>query len=184
MLNLLPPETRKRQHAKSSLYSLSVVYIIIVAVLFLGAGALGTWQFVLQNDINMRNEEISRLRAKKEAQSEVVLKAAFIEDRMSTAGSFQEDQKWEEVLGDVAQATPTDVQLSSIKVTTKPTQVLTVGGSTTNARAIVLFRDKLGATSRFKAAAISSISENKTDTSRVFTFTIEISIGTSTKEGN
>lgn len=184
MLNLLPPETRKHQHAKSSLYSLSVIYISIVAVLCLAAIALGTWEFVLQSDITVRNEELGRLRAKKEAQTETVLKAALVEDRLTSAANYKEPQNWDEILGDVAQATPSDVQLNTIKAATKPNLVLTVSGTTTNDRAIVLFRDKLSSVTRFKATAISSIAENKTDTSRTFAFTIEISLGAASKGAN
>lgn len=176
MLNLLPPEIKRQRRLKSLLYSTTLLYIIIVVLLGLGAAALLTWKTVLESTINERQARIDQLVTERQAKNKVIAQAAFVEDRVKNAAQFRETRHWEEILNEIAASTPTDTNLTTIAVTTtadKPDQLtLSISGGTTDRRSIVLFRDKLENAEHISSTTIQSLSESVTDGVKQFVFTL------------
>jgi len=173
MLNLLPPEIKQRQRTKSLFYSLTSIYVIILVLLGLGVAGLTTWKFVLQTEISSKQSRVDQLSSQRQGKKEVIAQAAFIEDRMKVAKQFQESRQWETMLNTVAEATPVDVELTKLALTTAEstkTLTLSVAGTTNNRRSIVLFRDKLATIENLSTVAIQSITEGP---DRQFIFSLE-----------
>lgn len=174
MLNLLPQEVKDRYKYHSKLYSLGLAYILILVVLGLGAIGIATYNLTVAASLGQKQTEIDVLAAQKQKKTDVTDKAAFIEDRMEGAAAFQEKTQWEKILQQVADATPTNIQLTTTKVSTTG---IDISGKTTDRRAIVLFSDRLSTQPNLSGAAIQSITDEVADGGpKSFTFTINAGV--------
>ncbi len=174
MLNLLPPEIKQQYRFKSRLYSLTLFYIVLVAALGLGAAVLTTYNMLQQSAVSEKQSKISSLQAQRKTKSTLLTKAAFIEDRYKVASQLQDKRQWTDIINRLASATPTGVQLLNVKFTVGKTNDLTVTlkGSTTDRRSIVLFRDKLEEDSHYEKTSIEAITEAGTETQKSFEFSL------------
>lgn len=177
MINLLPSEVKQRRRHLSRLYLLTFVYILVSAVSVLGAIGLFSYNFSQNRQISDKEEQISQVDAQKSAQKEIVDEAIFIEDRLNNSSSYQDKTKWDDLLSQVAEATPTDVQLTNLKLAAdanKPIS-LSLSGKTVDRRSIVLFKDKLSKDGHYSLVEITNISDTG-DSSNSFTFNITAQI--------
>jgi len=183
MLNLLPPEIKDQRRIKSLLYSTFVTYIVVAVAIGLGLAGLVTWGLVQQSEITNRQGDIQQLASQRRAKEALISKASFIEDRLKAASSFQEKRQWELILDEIATATPTNTILTGIRVAkTETDQIdLSISGTTTDRRSIVLFRDKLEASETVSKATILSLSETTVNDRKEFRFSLSASY-TATKE--
>lgn len=175
MLNLLPPEIKEQRITKSRLYSVVLGYIVIGAIIGLGLAGLATWNFLQQSQIATLESQIQQLSSQRRTKEALITKASFIEDRLKAAPTLQEKRKWEEILNEIAAATPTDTKLKTIRVATNQTGKsidLTLGGTTSDRRSIVLFRDKLEEAATISKATILSLSETELNGVKSFTFSL------------
>lgn len=178
MLNLLPAEYKNRFRAQSAVYGLSLTYFIIAVVVVLGAAVLATLnltQTVRNSDIQ---GQIDELKNQKQRSREIALQASFLEDRLAQAATYQETSRWDKVLDQVANVTPTDVRLTSLKVDINTTKggTLNIAGETADRRSIVLFKDKLISQKELTGVILQSITETKATSGKMFTFTIQAGI--------
>lgn len=174
MLNLLPQTIKDRYRISSRLYAIGLVYFFVLVVTVLGALGIATYNLTATANLGQKQVEIDALAAQKQNITSVTAKAAFIEDRMQGSAAYQEKAEWEKTLQQVADATPTNVQLTSLRLTSAG---IDVSGKTTDRRAIVLFADRLTQQSAFSSANIQSINEEKaTSGAKSFTFTINLGV--------
>lgn len=175
MLNLLPLEVKQQRRVKSQLYSVTLIYILVLVALTLGAIGLTTWGFIQQTEIDSKQERIAQLTSQRQTKNDVINKAAFIEDRLNSASQFTETRHWEDILNEVASSTPTDMTLAAITVALSPETgqtSVTLGGATSDRRSIVLFRDKIESSEHFTNSTIQSLSESAGEGGKLFTFTL------------
>jgi Tfp pilus assembly protein PilN len=175
MLNLLPPEIKEERTVKSRLYGLILGYITTAVVVGLGLAGLATWGFIQQSQIGQLESDIQQLASQRHSKEELINKASFVEDRLKTATTLQEKRKWEEVLNEIASATPTDTKLNSIHIANAQggkAVDLAISGASSDRRSIVLFRDKLEEASKITKTTILSLSEGLTNGQKVFNFSL------------
>ncbi len=186
MLNLLPPEIKQGRQVKSLLFNTIIVYVVIGAVIALVTGGLATWSFLQESEIGGKQSQIEQLSSQRRSKEELVSKASFIEDRVKSAGSLQEKRRWENILSDIASATPTDTALTTVRVatSTQPGNIdLTIGGTTTDRRSIVLYRDKLEAAEFISKTAILTLAESEIEGKKQFTFGLSAIYNDEKKKG-
>ncbi len=172
MLNLLPQTIKDRYRISSRLYAIGVVYLLVLVVIVLGALVVATYNLTAVANLGQKQVEIDALSAQKKNVTSVTAKAAFIEDRMQGSAAFQENAEWEKTLQQVAEATPTNIQLTSLRLTSGG---IDVSGKTTDRRAIVLFGDRLSQQPAFSSANIQAINEEKAASgAKAFTFTLNL----------
>lgn len=180
MLNLLPEEIKSRHKTRSKLYSLTVVYIVIAAVFVLGPLAVTTYSLVLGTEVADYQSKIEQVNGQIGRSSDVSQKLAFLENRVASAATFQEQRQWSSLLSAIAQATPTNVVLTGIRLEAVTDaalpQTLTAAGTTSDRRAVLLFRDKLIEGKIFPTAAITSITETVIGNSKEFTFAVSLGL--------
>ncbi len=174
MLNLLPPEVKQRYHYASIVYSTSVAYVLILAVLGLGFTALTTYNYVQSSSLSEKQAKVSQL--KKTRQSKIALskEAGFIEDRLKASTSLPDKRQWTDIINRLASATPTAIVLKSTKIAVQKDETVTatLSGTTKDQRAIVLFRDKLEADEHYEKVSIQSISESGSPEDKSYSFTL------------
>lgn len=175
MLNLLPPELKQNRRAKTFLFSTTLIYTLIVSAVGLSLLGIATWNFLQQAQISDKTARVDQLTSQKRAKGEIVSQASFIEDRLNSATQYQDSRQWDEVLTEVASATPTNVTLQDVGLTSpkyKPSIELSITGSTNDRRSIVLFRDKLDASSTISGTKLLTISEETTGKDKSFVFSL------------
>ena len=178
MINLVPPEIKQGKGLKSLVYAVSLVYFVLAAVLLLALAGLATYNYTQKIALSGQQTELDRLTAAKNKDKTLQNQAAFIQNRVKNATSYQSSYDWNQVLAAIAQSTPTSTRLTSIKVAAdadKPPTV-TMTGETGERRSIVLFKDKLALTKPFSGASISSITESTTDNIKTYTFSMSVGI--------
>lgn len=175
MVNLLPPEIKNRYRLSSRLYLITLGYFVAIVVMVLGIAVLYTVNYSKEISLQAKQTELDALAAERQRQGEFTTKAAFIEDRLKASGQYLETVKWEEILGKLASATPTNVQLTSIQVGVA-TETINIDGQTPDRRAIILFRDRLAQDKTFPTVEIVSIAEVATETSKIFTFSLKLGV--------
>lgn len=178
MIDLIPPEIKKRKGVRSLVYWIMVVYIVIGAGVILGAVFLQSYSLVGKSSLGDKQTKLDSLMAEKKKNESLGTEAAFIASRVSDAGKYQSVNDWNAVLQAIADATPTDTQLTSLTLASAEgkSATVTVAGTTTSRRSIILFKDRLTVTQPFTAADISNISESDATGSKVFTFSIDVSM--------
>lgn len=176
MLNLLPPEVKQRQKARSHLYIFTVTYLVVVAGLILGSLGLATLNLTRKSAISELKTRIESYASQRQRNEDLVLKAAFLEDRLRSSSTYQEKKSWDAVLDEVASSTPTNVTLSSLRVDTNGvTPKISVNGETNDRRAIILFRDKLADSTLFGVSSIQAMADVVSAGGvKTFTFSIDV----------
>lgn len=177
MINLIPSEIKSNQRASSRVYSLSVLYVVVIAGLILSAMAFSTLNLVMSSKNSETQNEIDTLISQQKKEGDISVKAAFIEERVKLASQYRESRAWDSVLQTIADATPTGIQLTSLKIAgdaTKGTSV-TLAGLSVDRRSTVLFKDKLTENENFLGPVIQSIASGSAD-SGGFSFTILLTL--------
>lgn len=180
MINLLPPEIKNRYKVRSKVFGVATIYIIVLAII--GAGLAGVFFFNLldQSIISNKESDLSALQNQTKQNDSLTTQAAFVESRVSAASQYQESVLWDETMTKIANFTPTNVQLSSIKIgidSTKKIATVSMSGSSPDRRSIILFKDKLATEKTYLSPVIQSMSESSA-TDGEYTFGITFTIKT------
>jgi Tfp pilus assembly protein PilN len=181
MINLLPPESRQRYQVYSFIYTVITVYIFIVVALGLTAASLATYNFNQNANLAARQTKIDELKKTAKRDQDLAVKAGFIQDRLTSLTQFHDPNDWSKILSALAPATPNGVQLVSVKLAVKPDQTvsLSLQGTSTDQRLVILFKDKLASDKTFTDPEITDLTQGATTgDQRMFTFTIEAKITT------
>jgi len=181
MINLLPPAIKQERHTKSRIYGFITFYIIGIGVMVLGPLALMTYNFTLKSSLDNLASQVQTLEKQKSDQNALISQAAFLEDRLKAAISYQNPTHWDNILDRIAASTPTDTQITDIKMTQTDKTTFSLTGNTTDRRSVVLFADKLNEDKSFVGATVDTITDSTTGTSKTFQFTISFSLASSTK---
>lgn len=179
MINLLPPEHKQRNRIASLSYLVALVYIIVGVVISLGAAALATYNLTASATISGKEDRIAALSEQKNKNNEIATKASFINDRITSRSTYQESFEWEDVLTTIADATPSEIRLKGVKsaIDTKSKKVtLTIQGTSSDRRSVLLFRSKLSEEKLFTAPFIQQLNELSNDNKKEFDFTIEMGV--------
>src|SRR3989344_682901 len=174
MINLVPPEIKQRKGLKSLVYVVTLAYIVVASVLVLGLAGLATYNYTQKIYLGSQQAELDRLAAEKNKDKTLLSQAAFIQDRVKNAATYKALYDWNAVLDAIAQSTPTNTRLTSIKISgdaTKPPTVA-ISGESADRRSIILFKDKLALTKPFDGAGITSLTESSSETNETYTFSI------------
>ncbi|OGD61202.1 hypothetical protein A3A71_01230 [Candidatus Berkelbacteria bacterium RIFCSPLOWO2_01_FULL_50_28] len=172
-INLVPQETKDRLVAKQAVYKLILVYVFLLLALGAGVAWLTTSKLMKENELQGVKTELANTITQSKQNQSLLLKAAFIENRLQSAASYRESYHWDELLGKIAKSTPANTQITSLKVTTGNKATVSIGGKTATSREVVLFRDKLATIAGLALPVITSINETKTEDGSSFSFTIE-----------
>jgi len=179
MINLLPPERKENHRVYSLAYVIALFYIIAGVAIFLGAAGLATYNLTVSASNASKEERLQALEEEKTKNSEISNQASFIEDRLKSQKTYQENTSWSQMLTAIAASTPTNITLNSLKAQVDPvTKVtsITLAGSSTNRRSVLLFKDKLSANEAVSAAVIDSIDEVGEGNNQSFSFSIELTL--------
>lgn len=179
MINLLPPERKENHRVYSLAYLIALFYIIAGVTIFLGAVGLATYNLTISASNTSKEDRLRALEEEKTRNSEISNQSSFIEDRLKSQKSYQENTNWSQMLSAIAASTPTNITLSSIKSSTDPESKVTtvaLAGNSTNRRSVLLFKDKLSANEAVSNAVIDSIDEIGEGNNQSFTFSIELTL--------
>lgn len=179
MLNLLPPERKENHRVYSLAYVIALFYIIAGVAIFLGAAGLATYNFTLSASNTSKEDRLQALEEEKTKNSEISNQAAFIEDRVNSQKTFQENTSWSQMLSSIASSTPTNITLNSLKSSADPESkatTVTLSGSSTNRRSVLLFKDKLSSNDAYSSVIIDSIDEVGEGENQSFSFSIELTL--------
>lgn len=182
MLNLLPPEIRQRYQVRSKLFMFSSIYLVIIVGLVLGVLGLATYNQTRKGVIGELKAQVATFATERQRSEELVQKAAFIEDRLKSAATYQEKILWDEILTELANSTPTDITITTIHVDTKDNQPkINVSGTTKNRRSIILMRDKITDSPKFAGTILQTITDvTNISGEKSFTFSLETKLEGST----
>lgn len=180
MLNLLPPANKDKYRVYSFSYVLSLIYIVITLTIFLSGAVLATVNFTKRTNLNGKEERLNQLASERINSVKIADKAAFIEDRIKNKASYQDGVDWNKVLEAIASDTPTNVNLSAIKVSTDAAQkfLVSLQGKASDRRAIVLYQSKLSTNSLFSNPAIQSITQSADINKTEFDFSLSLTVTT------
>jgi len=178
MINLSPPEIKQRKGLKSLVYVVTMAYFVIASLLVLGLAGLATYNFTQKIALDNQKAELDRLTEVKNKDKALISQAAFIQNRVKNVANYRSTYDWNQVLSSLAQSTPTNTQLTSVKISgdaSKP-PIINITGSSADRRSIILFKDKLAITSPFTGASITAMAEPASDETKSFTFSISVSV--------
>lgn len=178
MINLVPPEIKKRKGVRSLTYVVTLCYIVLTVLLLLGLAGLATYNYTQKIALGSQQAELDRLIAEKNQHQTILSQAALIQNRVKSAAGYQSAYDWNQILTAVASSTPTNIRLTSIKIASDAAKPPTVAitGETGERRSIILFKDKLALTKPFSGASIASITESTADNNKTYTFSMSVGI--------
>jgi len=158
-INLLPPELKlKRIEVKrnASLLSFCIVIVVIFAVIGIVAKALEqTVKTGLDTARNSIGTNTSELEENKNLQEIALL----INDRWKTTEKINKNRViWSQVLQDLANSVPVDVQFENLSVNIEKSPNFILQGNTTTEREIIKFKEKLENSAYFKNVNFKSSS--------------------------
>ena len=178
MINLIPPEIKKRQGVRSLTYVLTLVYAVLTSALLLSLAGLVTYNYTQKIALGSQQAQLDSLVAEKNKNKTLLSQTAFIQNRVKSAALYQSAYDWNQVLTAIGQSTPTDSRLTSIKISSvedKP-PTININGEAAERRSIILFKDKLVTTKPFTGAIITNISETTNQDKKTYTFFISVGI--------
>ena len=182
MINLIPPDRKKRQKIRSKAYFIVVIYIAVTAIIVLGWVGQTTLNYIGKSNLGNKEAELATLKAQVGKNQDLLTMANFIQDRLNSSQSYQ-PSSWNELLDAVANCQPTDSTLTKLNITSDEANstTITIGGQSSSRRSIILFKDKLVDHLLFDSATITSISDSSTDESATFSFTITVKVKETSK---
>jgi Tfp pilus assembly protein PilN len=182
MINLIPPDIKRHHKRLSRIYSLAFIYIAIIAGLGFAAGGMGIYNFSLKSAVNDKHTQVDDQEKQKTTDKELVSQASFIEDRYKSSPTFHDTKKWDVLLGQIAQATPTNIQLTGLQLAIDPKKptLVTIKGLSPDRRSALLFKDKLTALNIFISVDLTDLTQAKSADQTSFSFTIQAVLGSST----
>ncbi len=174
MINLLPPRVKSQAIIKTKTSNTIFAYSLLLAALILFIAGFFTYNFTQTSAIADKESELATLAAQRKKISAQATKLAFIQDRLTVAGQFQEKADWNSLLNTIASDTPKSIQLSDLKITVDPAKgtTATITGQTANRRDIVLFQGKLATEKSLTGVTILSMNETNT-TIKAIAFVIQ-----------
>lgn len=178
MINLLPKEIKVKRQISHKVNGVITLYIFAIILLALGIAGIFLYNVSLKVEIDNKNQQLSDISKDKSENQDLISKASFIEDRVNSSKNYLETIKWEDALNQIASSTPSDIQLTEIKITletTKPS-VIGINGKTTERRSIILFKEKLAELPFFTGLKLTNISDSDSAGKQEFTFTIQSNI--------
>lgn len=151
------------------------IYVVLAAVMGLGTLGLGTYNLVGTSDISEKQQQLDGMLQQRKTNKELVSKLEFIDERTKNANTYKETKEWEKLIAAIAQATPTSIQLSGIKIDASKgaTATIDLTGKTTVRRDVILFRDKLASDKVVADPQIASITDITTLTGTEYNFSIK-----------
>ena len=178
MINLVPPEIKLQKGLKSLVYVVTLTYIVLASVLVLGLAGLATYNYTQKIALGSQQAELDRLEATKNQDKTILGQAAFIQSRVKNAATYQSSSDWNKVLTAIAESTPTNTRLTSVKITSDAAKspTIAISGESTDRRSIILFKDKLAITKPFGGATITGLTKSATKDSDSYTFSISVLI--------
>lgn len=179
MINLVPPEIKQRKGLKSLVYVVTLSYFVISLVLVLGLAGLATYNYTQKIYLSSQQAELDRLAAEKNKDKSILSQAAFVQSRVKGATTYQSSNDWNQVLVSIAQSTPTNTRLTSVRIASADNKspTVTISGESTDRRSVILFKDKLLITKPFSGAGITSLTESTSETNKTYTFSISVTVG-------
>jgi len=183
MINLIPPERKKRQKIRSKAYFIVLIYIIASSIVVLGWVAQTSLNFVAKSNISNKESELAQLDSQINKNKDLISKAEFIQDRINSAPKFQQNYDWNELLNAVSASVPTDTVLTNLVIASDEvkTPILTISGKSASRRSIILFQEKLSKNELFTNANLSSIADTVEETTTTYSFTLSAGVKEQTK---
>ena len=180
MINLAPKEIKHRQGQQSKVYLFLTGYTVGIIAIALGAIAITTYSYIAEVNLDDKQAQLDALTLQKQKYSGLAEKASFVDNRIQQSAKYKSGTDWDKVLGDIAGSTPQDTVLATVTATSDPTKaaIITVSGSTPARRSIVLFQDKLATAASFSGATIASVTEDETDGTKTYSFSISVTLKT------
>ncbi|MFA6493087.1 MAG: PilN domain-containing protein [Patescibacteria group bacterium] len=189
-INLLPPELKyQRIVAKRNASLMTVCIVIIFIAIIIGViskslqSTVETYLSSTKNNIQKNSESLDRYQ-------DLQNLAVFINDRwQTTQGIEKKHVYWSQVLQELSNSAPSDVQFESLVATTEKTPNFVLQGNTTTEREIIKFKEKLEATSFFKNVSFKSSSLSPDETTpdtkvNKLKFTLEFDLEQNKAEGS
>ena len=177
-INLLPPELKlKRIAAKrnASLISISLVIVIVFVV----AGIISrSLESTIISNLDSLKSQVERNNVNVDNYKDLKDLALLINDRSKSADEINQKRVlWSQVLQELANNTPEDVQFENITGNTDKSPNFILQGNTTTEREIIKFKEKLENSSMFKNVSFKSSSlgqENEQNGKISFTLEFEL----------
>ncbi|HUD20739.1 MAG TPA: PilN domain-containing protein [Candidatus Saccharimonadales bacterium] len=177
MINLLPSEKKNHYQLTSRVYFIISIYIASIALIGLILAGMFGYNLMSQSKITNKQSQLDALNSQAKQSNDIVAQAAFVEDRLKSASQYQDKEKWDEVVGAIASATPTTIQLTDLKVaadaTNKSLITVTLAGVSPDRRNVVLYEEKLALNQSFVGPTIQSLAQVAGTTSQQFSFSIQ-----------
>lgn len=161
MINLVPPEIKKRYATQLRAQKLVVLYGMVIGALLLIVVSLYIYSLSQQSTISSTQTDIDNLKSSQKRSSAIASKAAFIDDRLKQAPTDAESQQWSQLINLIAQSTPVNIQLTDLKIniTSDKGTVISLTGQATSRSDILLMKEKLASETEFIAPTIQSMND-------------------------
>lgn len=177
MINLLPPEIKNKERQASRVYSLISFYIIIGSIIALATAGVWTYRFILESQLTDKQGQLSSLESAAKSNSSVLDQAAFIKNRLEAEANYQDSTDWVALLDQIASDTPATIQLTNLHLDRSSSAFsLGINGLASSRRDIVLYKDKLNASSLYMNAEITAVNDRDNASAQPFSFTIQTSV--------
>lgn len=174
MINLIPPQLKKEKAIQKKIGYLSIGLISLLSLIAAATLLMYIYnQFALGTVVNLRSET--------EATKKGSEQYASVENKINQTNAKLKklegiDKKrvlWSNVLTELANTAPAQVQLKNVSFDQETGKVL-LTGSAGNRMAIANFKDKLETSNYFKNVFFSSSSLNEATTDYSFSLTAEL----------
>ncbi len=179
-INLLPPELKlKKIQAKRNASLMSVCLVIIIITVVLGIIARSA-KATIETHLGSTQSDINQNNNTQEGNKNLEDMALLINDRAQETTQVNKTRAiWSEVLQELSNDSPSDVQFESITADITKSPNFTLTGNTSSQIEIIKFKDKLSASSFFKNVTFTNSSLNQSSTpnsSSQVKFTLEFDL--------
>lgn len=176
-INLLPPQLKLRRiEAKRNASLIGICIVITFAVIILAIIGRST-ETTVKERLNAAKLDIEKSTNQIDESKDLENLALLINDRAGTTDKINQTRViWSQVIQELANSVPTDVQFTNLVADTGKTPNFVLQGITTTEREIIKFKEKLENSSMFKNVTFKNSSLKNEQNVQKLTFTLEFNI--------
>lgn len=178
-INLLPPELKLRRiGAKHTASLVSICLIVVIITVVLGV-IIRSAKETIEAHLGTAQADIDQSENPQGENKTLEEMALMINDRAQTTKDINQKRAiWSQVLQELSNDAPSDVQFESVSANAEKSPNFTLTGNTSSERQIIKFKEKLQSSGFFKNVAFknSSLNANQTDASQKVTFTLDFDL--------
>lgn len=178
-INLLPPDLKlRRMTAKRNASLISLSFMVVIVFIIIGVIAKSL-ESTIKTNLSTATGNVQQGVAQLDEEKELQEMALIINDREQTAQAINQKKVfWSQVLQDLTNSVPQDVQFENLTADTSKTPNFVLQGNTTTEREVIKFKEKLENSAffqnvSFKSSALTKDTDEQTEKIK---FTLEFDL--------